>query len=66
MRKDLERKIGSTIFERLNATHMSDAERETAISAMLTADLLVDAMTWVTRKVERLGARLFLKPSLKH
>jgi len=66
MRRAKERKISSTIYERLNAAQMSQADRQAALSAMQTAELLVDAIVWVTRKVEQLGARLFLKTSLKH
>lgn len=66
MSKAYERKFSSAIYERLNAARMSDAERQTAVSAMHNAEMLVDGVLWVTRKVEQLGARLFLKPSLKH
>ncbi|MDH5537487.1 MAG: hypothetical protein OEZ08_18200 [Betaproteobacteria bacterium] len=62
----MEIKIGSTIYDRINASRMSPAERQVAINAMHDAELLVDAFAWVFKKVEQLGAFLFLKPSIKH
>ncbi|HEX7025957.1 MAG TPA: hypothetical protein VF268_01815 [Gammaproteobacteria bacterium] len=66
MRKSLEIKIGSTIYDRINAIPMSEVEREVAISAMRDAELLVDCFVWVSKKIEQITERLFLKPSLKH
>lgn len=66
MREDLEIKIGSTIYDRINTIRMSDSERQAAINAMRDAEAIVDGVIWLTRKIEQLGARLFLKPSLKH
>ncbi|MGQ0750983.1 MAG: hypothetical protein ACT4PS_10655 [Betaproteobacteria bacterium] len=65
MRNELEVKIGS-IYQRINASRLSDSERRAAIKAMQDAELIADAILWVTRKIEQLGARLFLKPSPKH
>jgi hypothetical protein len=45
---------------------MSDAERQVALNAMRDADLIVDAVVWAVKKIERIGERLVLKPSLKH
>lgn len=69
MSKTLEIKIGSTIYDRIDAVRMSEAERQVAICAMRDADLLVDAFVWVSKKIEQIAERLFrlfLKPSLKH
>ena len=69
MSKTLEIKIGSTVYDRINAVRMSQAERQVAINAMRDADLLVDAFVWVSKKVEQMAegvSRLFLKHSLKH
>ena len=66
MRNDAENKISSTIVARINAVQMSDAERQRALNALRDADLLVDAFMWMVKKIERTGARLFLKPALKH
>ncbi|MDP1672704.1 MAG: hypothetical protein Q8L65_06240 [Burkholderiales bacterium] len=45
---------------------MSASERQAAINAMRDADAIVDAILWVTRKIEHFGAFLFMKPSVKH
>ena len=66
MRKDLEIKFGSTVVGRINSVRMSENERQTALNAMRDADLVVDAFVWVAKKIEQIGERLFLKPSLKH
>ncbi|HEX2828958.1 MAG TPA: hypothetical protein VHP37_21595 [Burkholderiales bacterium] len=66
MRKDIEVKLGSTVVGRINAVRMSEAERQVVLNAMRDADLLVDGFVWVAKKIEQIGARLFLKPALKH
>lgn len=66
MRYDVENKISSTIVTRLNSIPMSDAERTRALNTLRDAELIVDGVMWVARKIERAGARLFLKPALKH
>ena len=66
MSKNIESKIGSTIYARLSAVRMSAVERERALGALHDAHLVVDAFVWVTKKIEQLRERLFLKPSLKH
>jgi hypothetical protein len=62
----MEIKLGSTILARIDAVRMSEAERQVAIGAMRDADLLVDGFAWVAKKIEQIGERLFLRPSLKH
>jgi hypothetical protein len=64
--KDMEIKLGSTILARIDAVRMSEAERQVAIGAMRDANLLVDGFVWVANKIEQIGERLFLRPSLKH
>jgi hypothetical protein len=66
MEKDMEIKLGSLLVGRINSARMSESERQVAINAMRDADLLVDALVWVAKKIEQLGGRLFLKPVLKH
>ncbi len=66
MRSDMENKIGSAIYERINAVPMSETERQVAMNAMRDADAIVDAVLWFTRKIEQLGAYLLMKPSIKH
>jgi hypothetical protein len=68
MSKTNKIKIGSTIYERINATPMSDAERQVAINTMRDAENIADAILWISKKFEQLGALLHkasLKPSLK-
>jgi hypothetical protein len=62
----MEIKLGSTILARIDAVRMSEAERQVAIGAMRDANLLVDGCVWVANKIEQIGERLFLRPSLKH
>lgn len=62
----MEIKLGSTIVGRINSVRMSEVERQIALNAMRDADLLVDAFVWVAKKIEQIGERLFLKPTLKH
>lgn len=66
MKNEMEVKIGSSIYERINASRLSETERRAAINAMRDAEMIADAIVWVTRKIEQLGARLFLKLSPKH
>jgi hypothetical protein len=66
MNKDLESKLGSTIVGRINAVQMSDSHRRATLEAMHNADALIEAFVWVVKKIEQMGERLFLKPSLKH
>jgi hypothetical protein len=66
MRKDMKRKVGSTIYQRIAASRMSESERQIALQALHDAEWIADAIVWVTKKIEQLGARLFLKPSPKH
>jgi hypothetical protein len=66
MNKDMEIRIGSTIYRKISAARMSDAERRIALSAMRNADLIVDAGVWIVKKIEQFGERWFLGPSLKH
>ena len=66
MKNEMEVKMGSTIYERINTSRMSPVERQVAINAMRDAEWIVDALVWVTKRIEQLGARLFLKLSPRH
>jgi hypothetical protein len=66
MRNNTGIKMRSSIYERINTSRLTESERRTALQAMEDAELIADAIVWVTRKIEQLGARLFLKPSPKH
>ena len=66
MSNAIENKIGSTMYARIKAVRMSEAERRRALAALHDADMLVDGVVWVAKKIEQLRERLFLKPSLRH
>lgn len=66
MNSNIEVKFGSFIYDKINTVRMSETERQAAIHAMHDADAIVDALLWVTHKIEQLGAFLFMKPSIKH
>ena len=69
MRRDTKVNAGSSIYERIEHVRMTDSERRVALNALRQADLFVDALMWIAKKIEDIGrrpARLFLKPSLKH
>ena len=66
MSKFIDVKLASTRAVRIDATNLSEGERQVAVGALRHAELIVDAFSWVAKKIEQLGARLFLKPSLKH
>lgn len=61
----IEKKIGSTVYGRILAVNMSEAERRRALIALHDAQLFVDAFSWVAKKIEQLTERLFLRPVLK-
>jgi hypothetical protein len=66
MNSKSDSKFGSAIYDRIHTVRMSASERQAAINAMRDADAIVDAILWVTRKIEHFGAFLFMKPSVKH
>ena len=66
MSKDIQSKLGSTIYDRIKSIKMTPSDRYRALDAMHNADLLVDGFVWVVKKIEHLGRFSFLKPQLKH
>lgn len=66
MNNDFENKFGSVIYNRINEIPMSATERLAAMNAMRDADAIVDAVTWIGRKIEQIGGYLLMKPSVKH
>ena len=65
MVKYIDIKLDSARNVRIDATRLSEGERQIAVSAVRDAELWVDAFMWVGKKIEQLGARLSLKPSPK-
>jgi hypothetical protein len=66
MSRDIESKLGSTIYSRINAVQMPEVERQRALNALYEADLFVEAFIRIAKKIEHVTERLFLKPALKH
>lgn len=66
MSKDIESKIGSNVYAAIMNSRLSERDRQVALNALANANAIVSAILWVTKKIEHLGDRLFLKPSLKH
>jgi len=69
MSKQLESKIGSTIYDKINTAYLSDLDRREALGAMQTAEYVADALMWVKHTFDETVARVlrvFLKPSLPH
>jgi len=66
MSKEIESKIGSAIYKRINAVQMPQVERQRALNALYEADMFVEAFIRAAKKIEQLAERLFLKPALKH
>ena len=66
MRRDTKMTSVSSVYEQIKRAKMSDVDRQVALNALRQADALVDILMWVAKKIRRGGARVFLKPSLKH
>ena len=66
MNENLRCNNGSKISAQIEAANLPQSERENALEALATAELMVDAVVWVKRKLEEAGAHLFLKPGVKH
>ena len=66
MSKNDPAKLDSMIIARIRSARMSEIERQRAFTALEQANLLVDAIVWVAKKIEQFRERLFLKPALKH
>jgi hypothetical protein len=69
MRDTMEMKFGSTLYEKIDASRMTESERREALIAMQNAEMIVDAVAWIAKKIEQAAAflsRLFLRPSPKH
>jgi hypothetical protein len=65
MRNDTN-ELGSIVEARLNSIRMTSAERETAITAMRNAGLIVDAFVWIAEKIRGVGGSVSHKPTVAH
>jgi hypothetical protein len=61
-----ENKLGSIVEARLNSIRLTSAERETAITAIRNAGLVVDAFVSVAEKIRGVGASVTHKPTVAH
>ena len=61
-----EYELGSLIEARLDAIHMTPAEREAARTAMHNAFRIVDALAWIADKVRSVGSWASHKPTGAH
>jgi hypothetical protein len=66
MNENLRTINGSSTYDRIAATLLTDADRRNALEALSAAELLVDMAVWIVNKFRELRAHLFLKPSVKH
>jgi hypothetical protein len=66
MTKTMDIKIDSTLRRQINGARMSDSEREVAMNALRTANLIVDAAEWIVKKIDQFAVPSFLKPSFRH
>jgi hypothetical protein len=64
MNTNVEFKVGRTVYGQVPVA--SEHERQLAIDAMRKAEAISSAIMWIARKIERLGERMFFRPSLKH
>jgi hypothetical protein len=64
MRKANERVLDSGIYTRLKSVQMSEADRQSAVAALLQAEQIAAAILWVKEKIADVG-QAFLKPSLR-
>ena len=64
MRKANEIALDSGIYARLRTVRMSEADRHSAIDALILAEHIADAVLWVKEKIADAG-QWFLKPSLR-
>ena len=66
MNENLRANNGSSMYAHIEAAPMPESERNSALEALEMAEVLVDAVTWVAKKLGELVNFLFLKPGVKH
>ena len=66
MNENLRTKDGSSMYAHIQAAPMPESERHSALEALEMAEVLVDGMAWVGRKLSELVNYVFLKPGVKH
>lgn len=66
MKHDIDIKIDSTLHRDISTARLTESGRHIALNAARTANLMVDAVDWIVKKLEQFGGRVFLKPSIRH
>lgn len=66
MRNQASVKNDSSIYSKIEASHMSEHERQLTLDAMRHADLFADGLLWTMTKIEDLTDQLFGKSTVKH
>ena len=56
----------NSIEQQIYSIQMSEHERNAALHDARLAEMIVDAIEWVGRKLQRFGAEVFAKPSPKY
>ena len=66
MRNEASVKNDSSIYGKIEASHMSEHERQLSLDALRHADLFPDGLLWTIHKIEDLSEQLFGKSTVKH
>ena len=66
MNENLRGKDSSSIYARIEAANLPESERHGALEALATAELVVDAVTWVAKKLTEWTHCLILKPGVRN
>ena len=59
-------KSGSTLEQQIQSIQMSQHQRDAVLHAVRVAETVVDAIVWVSGKVQRPNADVFAKPNLNY
>jgi hypothetical protein len=66
MNENLRSKNGSLMYEQIEAANLPETDRRNVLELARTAELLVDSVVWIVRRVRELFGILSLRPSPRH
>jgi hypothetical protein len=66
MRRETEVKNDSSIFSKIEGSHLSEHETQLTVDAMHHADLFADGLLWTMHKIEDLSDQIFGKHDVRH
>ena len=66
MRPEINVKSDSAVYSKIEASHMSEHQRQLSLDAAHHADLVTDGIVWTMNQLEHLGEQLFGKAPVKH